>query len=57
MYSTKGPLEGDLWSLTFIPNEANNVIDSLDLYCSAGTVWERVYITAARYRVNFDSSG
>ena len=54
-YSTEGPLEGDLWSLTFIPNERNNVIDSIDLYCSAGTVWESV--TAARYRVNFDSSG
>ena len=53
-YSKNGPIGEGMWSLTFVPNEGNEVIDSIDLYCTASTVWESV--TTSRYKVDFYSN-
>ena len=53
-YSQNGPIGEGMWSLTFVPNEGNQIIDSLDLYCTASTVWESV--TTSRYKVDFYSN-
>ena len=56
IYSTSGPLGEDLWRVSLVPNEGNNlIIESLDLYCRARTAWETV--TSEKYKIDFEVSG
>ena len=54
-YTSSSPIE-DLYRLSMVPNAGNDqLVVSLDLYCSASTLWDTV--TTDRYRVDFDTQG
>uniref|UniRef100_A0A1X7TZ74 Ig-like domain-containing protein n=1 Tax=Amphimedon queenslandica TaxID=400682 RepID=A0A1X7TZ74_AMPQE len=54
-YTSSSPIE-DLYRLSMVPNAGNDrVVDSLDFYCTASTLWDTVGIE--RYRVDFDTQG